>query len=590
MKKSLGLLAALAILPLSLLADTPTTIKVGGIDRQYYTYIPADLGENRPLLVSMHGMNQDAMYQKGMLQIESVADTAKFAVAFPEGIDRAWDISGTRDINFVLAIIDQMATDYGIDKDRVYLSGFSMGGMFTYHAMNHIADRIAAFAPISGYPMGGQPFESSRPVPIIHTHGTADDVVVYDNVQARIDGWIARNGCASTPQVTNKYRGGDIVRYQWGPGDEGAEVVLIERAGKGHWIANENFLTGEEIWNFCKRYRVNANLPTVTISSPANDLLFNVMGRGTILGSMPIKADAKGFGEAAIAKVDFYCDDALVATCTEAPYECEWTDVPNGDHMVKAVATDNLGVSVARAVPVKVSNRRYSCTPSNDFEDGFIPAGWIIRDGRQTRIGPFDGKSGGCRVLEFTGSPRDFDLAIWGRNSSGGADKAYIAYGDFQGKAVLYCTPGVYHLSFDACNYDRPDFSPIRCDVLDAVTDEVIASTTFTPSCNVGGNTANSFTGVSHINIDFTEANGRFVKFYFYLGEVKTDDALIANLRLKLDSAGIDDAEAPVSEIVSVSYYDLLGRPASANSTGVLVRRTVFADGSAKAQKVIVGY
>jgi poly(3-hydroxybutyrate) depolymerase len=78
-----------------------------------------------------------------------------------------------------------------------------MGGMFTYHAMNKIADRIAAFAPISGYPMGGATASPNvRPIPIIHTHGTSDDVVTFSNVQKNLNVWIKHNGCPETAEVT----------------------------------------------------------------------------------------------------------------------------------------------------------------------------------------------------------------------------------------------------------------------------------------------------------------------------------------------------------------------------------------------------
>ena len=239
-------------------------LKVGGTEREYKIYVPKDLGAKRPLLISCHGMNQDAAYQMGMLDIKSVADTAKFVTVFPEGINKSWDISGNRDINFILAIIDEMVEKYDIDRGRVYLSGFSMGGMFTYHAMNKIADRIAAFAPISGYPMGGATASPNvRPIPIIHTHGTSDDVVTFANVQKNLNVWIKHNGCPETAEVTKRYRNAaHITRHVWGPGYDNVEVVLMEMANKGHWISNDNGVkTGDEIWRFCSRYSIEVADP-----------------------------------------------------------------------------------------------------------------------------------------------------------------------------------------------------------------------------------------------------------------------------------------------------------------------------------------
>ena len=262
MKKLLFIMsmAACFLLP----SSAQEELKVGGTEREYKIYVPKDLGAKRPLLISCHGMNQDAAYQMGMLDIESVADTAKFVTVFPEGISKSWDITGNRDINFILAIIDEMVEKYDIDRGRVYLSGFSMGGMFTYHAMNKIADRIAAFAPISGYPMGGATASPNvRPIPIIHTHGTSDDVVTFANVQKNLNVWIKHNGCPETAEVTKRYRNAaHITRHVWGPGNDDVEVVLMEMANKGHWISNDNGVkTGDEIWRFCSRYSIEAAGP-----------------------------------------------------------------------------------------------------------------------------------------------------------------------------------------------------------------------------------------------------------------------------------------------------------------------------------------
>ena len=246
-------------------------ITMGATTREYLGYVPKNLGLKRPLLISCHGMNQDAPYQKGMLQIESVADTAKFVTVFPQGINNSWDLNGRKDINFILKIIEKMVEQYDIDPGKVYLSGFSMGGMFTYHAMNMIPDRIAAFAPISGYTLNhtGNGIvnavtvnANARAIPIIHTHGTSDSVVPFATAQAGLDLWISHNHCNATATVTKNYRGAShITRHAWSGGDNGVEVVLMELAGKDHFVSNDVVMTGEEIWKFCKRYSIEVEWP-----------------------------------------------------------------------------------------------------------------------------------------------------------------------------------------------------------------------------------------------------------------------------------------------------------------------------------------
>ena len=287
---------------LSASADTtePTSgsVKVGSTERTYLQYVPSQLGAKRPLLISCHGMNQDPPYQKNMLKIEPVADTAKFVTVFPQGENNSWDISGRKDINFILKIIDKMVEQYDIDPGRVYLSGFSMGGMFTYHAMNLISDRIAAFAPISGYTMSGVTANANaRAIPIIHTHGTADDVVTFNNVQSNLNVWISHNHCNTTPTVTERYRGAShITRRVWSGGDDGVEVVLMEMAGKGHWISNDNgVLTGDEIWKFCSRYRIDVEWPYVAPVLEPDQKFTSLQEIGTTPFAMVSEAEKKAF-------------------------------------------------------------------------------------------------------------------------------------------------------------------------------------------------------------------------------------------------------------------------------------------------------
>ena len=268
--KKLILMTLVVLIAMTASALESKTITVNGSTREYLQYVPQGIEEHQPLLISCHGSGQGPDFQANYMKIENVCDTARFITVFPKGKNLQWDITGNSDIDFILALIDKMHEEYKIDRGRVYLSGFSMGGMLTYHAMTKIADKIAAFAPISGYPMGGMQFTSSRPIPIIHTHGTSDSVVPFDRTQSFIDGWVKRNNCPTTPKVTEKYRGADhITKYEYGPGDDGVEVVLMKLAGKDHFVSNDKgVFTGDEIWKFCKRFSIDMSAPNLDLTSP----------------------------------------------------------------------------------------------------------------------------------------------------------------------------------------------------------------------------------------------------------------------------------------------------------------------------------
>lgn len=326
----------ISILTISMVtnAQTRKTITSEGQKREYLQYAPSDLGSKRPLIISCHGMNQSAKYQWDMLKdAKTLADKEKFVIVLPEGINSGWDISGDRDINLIKDLIAQMKKDFDIDEKRVYLSGFSMGGMLTYHAMNKIPDVIAAFAPISGYPMWGFTYTGKRAIPVIHHHGTGDDVCVYSNVQRNIDELVKKNKCSSTPTITQNYGGySHITRKEWGGGTDGVKVVLMELANKGHWISNDGLFTLDEIWKFCKNYSLEEKPVQVKITSP-------VTGAKTSK-DVTLKVNAES-SKGNITAVRFFLDGIRKAEVTAPPYEYQYKDLEKGTHTLLAQAIDD---------------------------------------------------------------------------------------------------------------------------------------------------------------------------------------------------------------------------------------------------------
>ena len=553
-------------------------ITVNGTSRTYNVYAPKNLGENRPLLIFCHGYNQDANWMQNSefkndnVSMEAVCDTAKFVVVFPNGIDKSWDISGDRDINFVKAIIDKMVTQHKIDRNRVYLGGFSMGGMFTYHAMNKIPDLIAAFCPVSGYPMGGATANANvRPIPILHIHGTGDGTCAFSGVQPALNVWIKHNGCPTSAKVKSNYNGfGGAKLHIWGPGNDNVEVRLLELADKGHWICKEKQVyTGKEIWNFCKNYSLNKTSPNVSITAPKTGTKYISLtpAEENIFPDITITATADD-SNGTVEKVEFYDGTTLLATCTAKPYKATLIDAKAGKHTLKAVAIDNDGETSTASVEVTLQAPK-SLTLSSDFtEGGALPAGWTTYDSKERRTGYSNGYSQGCRVLQFTGSPRGFNYGLYFRNISGNAHQGWAKYGLSDGGTTLNLAPGHYTLKYKICNWNMPNFGSVELNI-EKSTGSSIASQTYMPTINIGNVTSNSFGNPEQqaFEFDITEQGAYAIAVYSAASE--WSDCIVGQLILTANSyteTGISDAARVMKKVNNNIVYDLQGRKISVSN------------------------
>ena len=552
-----------------LLSVQADNITVDGTSRSYNVYSPKNLGENRPLLIFCHGYNQDANWMQNSefknetVSMESVCDTAKFVVVFPNGIDRAWDTGGNRDINFIKAIIEKMVTLYKIDRNRIYLGGFSMGGMLTYNAINKMANIIAAFVSCSG-PAVVTPNASTRPVPILHIQGTADN---WGGVQPALNPWIKHNGCPTTDKVVSNYNGFSGAKmHTWGPGNDGVEVKLLELKDKGHWICKEpQVYTGKEIWNFCKRYSLNKTSPNVKITAPvagSRTVCFAPTG-ASALPPVTITATADD-SNGSIAKVEFYDGETLFATCTQKPYQATLTTTKTGRHTLKAVATDNDGESSETSVEITLLAPT-SLSPSAAFTEGnALPAGWTTYDSSERRTGYSSGYSSGCRVLQFTGNPRGLDYGLYFRNINGGAHQGWAKFGLADGGTTLHLHPGHYTLKYKVCNWNMSDYGAVDI-CIEQRSGTSIASQTYTPDVNIGNVASNSFGNLVQQTFEFDVTEPSNYVIAIYSAPASWSDCIVGQLILSVNSYATAIATPSVDRRLSSSSIvcDLQGRQVS---------------------------
>ena len=290
---------------LQLPAQSWETITVGSGIRKTYTYIPVNVEKSPALVISLHGMNQDPEYQQKQTQWNAMADKEGFIVTYPLGNNKMWDTNGTSDVKFVETVIKEMINQHHVDKNRIYLSGFSMGSWLGYHCLETIGDQIAAFGPVSGVDIGKQP-KANRKVPIIHIHGTGDDVFKYTgdpshmaggypSIEEYVKKWAAYEGCdANNPQVVRPYpssrKTANATRTIYNNVNDDVEVNLISIDGKGHWHSNDpnGVNSTQELWNFFKRHRLNQH------STPdPNFQIYLCFGQSNMEGNAPIEAQDK---------------------------------------------------------------------------------------------------------------------------------------------------------------------------------------------------------------------------------------------------------------------------------------------------------
>ena len=274
MRRFTMLASLLMVLCLQMAAQTWEDVKVGTSTRKTLTYVPKNVEKSPALVISLHGFNQDPEYQQNQTQWNALADTEGFIVTYPLANNRMWDTSGMGDVKFVETVIQEMINQHHVDKNRIYLSGFSMGSWLGYHCLETLGNQIAAFGPVSGVDIGKQP-RANRMVPIMHIHGTGDDVFKYNgdpnhmaggypSIEEYVKKWAAYEGCdTSNPQVIRPYPAGrktaNDTRTIYNNVNDDVEVNLISIDGKGHWHSNDpnGVNSTQELWNFFKRHQLN---------------------------------------------------------------------------------------------------------------------------------------------------------------------------------------------------------------------------------------------------------------------------------------------------------------------------------------------
>ncbi len=155
----------------------------------YSLYVPENYTPSRdwPLIISLHGA-----YGRGDHYIWSWLRPAKskgYMVLSPKSVDVTWSVlRPPLDVGSITGMFDEVCAAYAVDRSRVYLSGLSDGGTFTYLLGLTRPDMFAGIAPVAGdfHAMldGMLRQKQGKDLPIYIVHGVHDAIFSVQSIRS----------------------------------------------------------------------------------------------------------------------------------------------------------------------------------------------------------------------------------------------------------------------------------------------------------------------------------------------------------------------------------------------------------------------
>ena len=274
-------------------------IEHSGLNREYLLYIPPNIdnSENLPIIFNFHGYQGQAEQFFNQTDLVEIADNNGVVLVYPQGSDLPvgashWNAapfsssstsfvnkSSTDDIGFFKALLDEINQNNIIDLNRVYVIGYSNGGMFSHFLACNTENIIAAVGDVAGT-MLNETFNScnpSSPIPILKIHGTSDRVVSYNgydegefkSVEEVLDFWKSNNksnanesleNLGSTSIYSEFYNttvNVNFEKYTFDSDENNSEIVHYKIINGGHWwdySSDKHFKTSTILWDFFSKH------------------------------------------------------------------------------------------------------------------------------------------------------------------------------------------------------------------------------------------------------------------------------------------------------------------------------------------------
>jgi polyhydroxybutyrate depolymerase len=240
--------------------DERFSITFQDVNRFVHVHVPDGYSADTPvpLVVALHGAGDTGGNFQRSAGIDALADKYGFVVAYPSASTNNWaegcncnrpDLDGVDDVGFTDEVLNLLKGKYAIDSSRMFVIGFSQGGMFTQRLACERSEVYKGFSTVAA--MISEPLSRvCRPpntVNMLMINGTADSILPFSGIPSgsfatkgayeTLTMWKDRNECTG-PINTQNFRNDSpttLLHNVLGcPGN--ADLRLYEiRGGRHEW-------------------------------------------------------------------------------------------------------------------------------------------------------------------------------------------------------------------------------------------------------------------------------------------------------------------------------------------------------------------
>ncbi|MHA3048265.1 CE1 family esterase [Acinetobacter sp. ANC 4641] len=248
---------------------------VQGVEREYLV-LDTHRQKPVPLVIVLHGGGGNAV--RMLQRWQTVAQRKGLIVVAPNAEKATWNALGccgdaqqkqSADVAFIQAVLKQVGQQTSVDRHRIYVVGFSNGGMLTYQLIAQQTP-FAAAAVVSAAMFSGQS-QPQTAIPLLIVHGMQDQVVPIQGgksqvrfvARAQTQAFLPLNQTIEIWKKTNQCQAknlkSDTVEFElWQYGACKADLKEYLLKSGGHtWSTAESkngIDTTQVIWDFLKQH------------------------------------------------------------------------------------------------------------------------------------------------------------------------------------------------------------------------------------------------------------------------------------------------------------------------------------------------